>query len=143
MDSVLGFGFESEDSQDFVNEIISEQVLVSELEPMVTGNEYLEVILSKLNQIIKHNPIDELLQLQSILTEVNQKLAKIDGAKINKIHAYSEVQNILKKLPVPIEENKLFQVDMFKPTPAATLAVNYQPSLQKAIRFLIIIMLTN
>ncbi len=130
------FGIEMIEAESFIEEIINAQVLVNELEPTVTGQEYMEFILAKLEQFNLEVNSSQIKQLKTILSLVNKNLEALDNNRVNDIAAYEQIQHLLKELNISIDESKLFQVDMFKQTHNATLNNSYQKDLLRVITFL-------
>ncbi len=102
---------------EFINELIDSQVLVSEIEPAVTGNGFLENILYFLkDKEIDNNPYQ-------LLFNVHQQLTKIDahplGAEVDQYH--NIVEN-LKTLDTKYDLKFLFQTDMVKPVKGLTVS---------------------
>lgn len=99
-----------EEAKEFVNEIIDNQLLVNELEPAITGNEFLEQIL-----IILGN-INNTENIKLVLSQTKETLAQIDHGKIGtSISTYYEIAKKLKSLETRYELKYLFQTDMVKP----------------------------
>lgn len=103
---------EIEEAEGFITELIDSQVLVSELEPSVTGNGLLEQTLEILNTIENIKPIKQSLKaVQTSLKEIDKQAPGVASAKYNKI-----AENI-KQLNTGFEQKFLFQTDMLKPCP--------------------------
>lgn len=95
-----------DDAKSFVKELILNQVLLSELEPSVSGDEYLEQIISKLKN--KNNA-------KSILTDlkkVQEKLKILDRKVGIPITEYNDIKDELQKFETSIDDKFLFQCDM-------------------------------
>lgn len=92
--------------QEFVYELIDNQLLISELEPSMSGPEFLEqitVVLGKIKGAEK--------QLK-VLKSVKEKINAIDTNFINSPDAYSEISNELEELNTPFNRKFLFQTDL-------------------------------
>ena len=59
-----------QEATDFIDELISSQILINQLEPTVTGPDYFEVLLLNLKHIFETNHSNELNNLIVLLTEV-------------------------------------------------------------------------
>ena len=97
----------------FIKEIIECRLLVSEMEPAITGEDFLEQLvffLTKLNEKINSFEINKIV---SLFSQVENKLREIDSQIGNDIEIYSELITLLKTIELPLEENYLFQVDSF------------------------------
>lgn len=115
-----------EEASAFVAEIVSAQLLVSELEPGVTGEELLVEIINVLNSILNQDDINlqkkspensiqhqELQDIIGLLKNTQEQLQTIDKRICNDITVYSELAEKLRAVEVPFELNKLFETDMF------------------------------
>lgn len=96
----------------FVDELIDVQILVSELEPAVTGKEFIYQILSVVKRINEQAADEFIGKVIEILTAIEQRLTDLDTRKSNPQTAYQEIIELITLLGVPFEESKLFQVDM-------------------------------
>lgn len=92
-----------EDARGFVEQLIESQLLVSELEPAITGVEFTSQIK---NTLRNHDNINDLLSKIEIL------LTKIDSKTNNEIYVYQVVIDTIKAFGIPFEEGKLFQTDL-------------------------------
>ena len=89
----------------FIEELIATQLLVNELEPAITGDEFTQQVRKTLS------PQGNLAE---ILDKIEQLLTKIDQNTFNDVSAYQEVIETLNAFEVPFEEGKLFQTDLVK-----------------------------
>ena len=89
----------------FVEQLIDSQLLVSELEPSITGEEF---ILQIKKNVVSNSPISDLL------TIIQTQLTKIDTKNNNEICVYRQVIESIKSFDIPFEEGKLFQTDLVK-----------------------------
>ncbi len=124
-----------EEAESFVRELIQSQILVSELEPAVTGDEFIFQIINSLKLINKNNnpEIDSVIQL---LISTQEQIAVIDNQLGNNVETYRNIYQNLKTLETPIEENQLFQTDLYKTTTSASLDKSIQIKLSEAVEFL-------
>lgn len=93
------------DATGFIEELISTQLLVNELEPAITGNEFTQQVRKILS------PQGNLAE---ILDKIEHLLINIDQNNFNEITAYQEVIETLNAFGIPFEEGKLFQTDLVK-----------------------------
>lgn len=99
-----------EESQEFIEELIRSQVLVNELEPAMTGPEFLDQIL----EVIKD--IEGIDDIRSVIHHVQGLLQEVDSSKIGStLPYYSRIANDIKPLNTGFELKYLFQTDMVKP----------------------------
>ena len=106
----------TEDALNYIKELIENQILVSELEPEITGKDFLEQVQRVMNGILRQARNDETIPALSAL------LKKMDehppGSSIN---LYTEAEEIVKTTETAYEKNYLFQVDVFKPVENAVI----------------------
>ena len=99
-----------EEATDFIYELINNQVLVDELEPTVTGEEFFSVVLRKLKTLLHTEKYVEHLE------KVYEKFALLrntDGEPKNIL--YPEIVHELQQLEIPLHIKTLIQVDSYRP----------------------------
>jgi thiopeptide-type bacteriocin biosynthesis protein len=120
-----------EEAREFVGELIASQLLVPELEPSVTGP---EPIHSLVDCLANHESASDARQK---LVDARDELARFDAAGLGvEPQTYLDLAEKLKELPAAVHLSRLFQVDMVKPTPEATLGIDVFKELQRAIEIL-------
>ena len=102
-----------EDASEFIDQIIENQLLVSELEPGVTGDELTTEILTILKNLVKNHPSKKISENVEVLTDVLERIREIDGNVVNDVNTYHEISEALKKLELDFDLSKLFQTDLF------------------------------
>ncbi|RSK37519.1 lantibiotic dehydratase [Hymenobacter metallilatus] len=121
----------------FLEALIEAQVLESELEPNVTGEEFLRRIQAVLAGLLAETPSAELHAIAAVLDATQQQLEALDQAGTNPAAAYEQITANLATLGVPIEPGKLFQTDAVPGTAGpATLDAGLQPQLLEALEVL-------
>ncbi len=116
-ESIIDEEITLEESKEFVNTLIEEQVLVSELDPSITGRDFVIQILETLERI---NPKDD--SLKKRLEKIIQLLSHLDNAPIGtSVPVYEKIEKIVKEINISHEQKYLFQTDMFKPVEKAFL----------------------
>jgi hypothetical protein len=95
-----------EQCRDYVNKLINNQILISELDPSVTGDELLSKIINKLSKI---NNIDK---IRNTLNSVNNKLCAIDLKIGNSPKEYYNIASEINNLGVDYNIKFLFQTDL-------------------------------
>jgi lantibiotic biosynthesis protein len=124
-----------EEATDYINEVLAAQLLVSELEPAITGTEFTQQIIDTLTRI--NQPADERIsEVIVTLTSVEKTLLAIDRQAGNDAAVYRHVMQQLQPLGIAFEANKLFQTDLVLNTGGAGLSSQYQQSLQQAFTIL-------
>lgn len=89
----------------FVEQLIDSQLLVNELEPAITGEEF----TSQIKKILISNS-----SISNLLAIIETQLMEIDANKNNEIAIYHQVIESIKSFEIPFEEGKLFQTDLVK-----------------------------
>ena len=99
-----------EEAEAFINELIDHQLLVSTLQPPVTGDDALSEMIHVLDG---HPDADDIV---AGLKRVLGQLGQIDAGGIGqRAHHYLTIAKDLEALPAPVSLSRLFQVDMTKP----------------------------
>jgi hypothetical protein len=110
----------------FIEELIDHQILVSELEITVTGNDYFKNLLHRIQQIPEASEIyNQLSVLQKQLTQLDAKIG-------NQIDVYQSIIASAKEIVPQLDSNYLFQTDTFTATKNNTLNTNSKRQLNKA-----------
>jgi thiopeptide-type bacteriocin biosynthesis protein len=124
-----------EEAEDFIKELIQSQLLVSELEPAVTGDEFSYQLIDSLKKINEeHHP--EIEQIIQLLESTQEQIKMIDASESNEAGVYRVIYEQLKTLGTTIEENQLFQTDLYRNVTEAALNSSIQKNLSAAITFL-------
>src|SRR5258705_1685414 len=103
-------GVSVEEATAFIHELINNQILINELEPSVTGEEYFTVVLRKLKTLRHTERYVE--QLEKVFEKFKQ-LKNSDGEA--KKFIYTEIVQELQQLEVPLHIKTLLQVDCYRP----------------------------
>ncbi|MEY4904536.1 MAG: hypothetical protein RLZZ292_2351, partial [Bacteroidota bacterium] len=126
-----------EEINDFLNTLIDNQLLVSELEPNISGEEYFETIIETLENAAQR--VGQKLPFTETLQSLHQKVKHLDTLPPNeRIKGYEHIIGILEQMPIKFDKSKLFQVDTFKDNDAETvhLSNDVQKEVEEAIVFL-------
>lgn len=106
-----------EEAEEFVLELIDNQLLKSELEPTVSGEDLFTDLIFKLKLLSGTQEITE------ILIAVKDELQVIDSeVQGNTVSCYERVIKWLQKIPITFDEKYLFQTDLFKPAKHASIS---------------------
>jgi len=120
-----------EDAKKFIHELIDNQILISELEPSVTGNDFLNQIITVINKLKGVDIIKQKLYiLKKAIQDINKEQLGIDISK------YEEIIEQLKDLYPEFDSKYLFQADMYKPITNLTVKSEIAENLLKAIEIL-------
>ncbi len=106
-----------EDATGFIEQLIDSQLLVNELEPAITGEEFTQQIRKTLN------PKGDLAKL---LDKIESHLSNIDSKNTNDIFAYQEIIETINAFGIPFEEGKLFQTDLVRLLNKNSLSLAHQ-----------------
>lgn len=118
----------SEEVLEYIEELIVNRVLVSELKPNISGIDFLDSIFSVLTRI-------EAQKEKSILDAIKSKVNELDYYFENKISSYSEIEKLLAGLNVKYEQKYLFQTDLYFDN-KVRLSYEWKRELKKGISFL-------
>ena len=130
--TLINENIEGKEAAAFVMALIDHQVLVSQLEPAVTGPDPLEQLLTILNKVVpqtlekekdNHKKIQPdlpstfpLSQIVSILQNTREALQQGDQSMGIAEKHYLDIAEGLNKIGIPYTLNRLFQTDTIKPT---------------------------
>lgn len=124
-----------EDASEFIDELIENQVLVSELEPNVSGENFLSIIIKVLKKVEADKQVE-------ILTSIQQILEKLDRKIGNSLLLYHQIEELIKTFRIDYEQKYLFQTDLYFQN-EYKLSANWKKKLKIAIAFLSKITLFN
>jgi thiopeptide-type bacteriocin biosynthesis protein len=100
----------------YLGELVDAQVLVSDLEPALTGAEPLRVLVARLAAIPDAEPVRDLLE------HATRALEKLDAGGVGADpELYRTLARDLEALPVKVEPNRVLQVDLIQSSPRAAL----------------------
>lgn len=116
------------EAEEFIEELIDNQVLVSELEPNVSGSDFLNVIVSVLNKISAGYEA-------GILVLIKKKLEELDHTIGSSISLYTEIEEPIRTFKVDYEQKYLFQTDLYQ-TAEFNLSTDWKKQLKRGICFL-------
>ncbi len=117
-----------EEAYDYIEELIHNQILVSELEPNVSGTDYFDLIISILSRINAERERD-------ILISIQEKIKNLDKQFGNPVFCYQEIEKLIKSLNIEYEQKYLFQTDLYFKSKTA-LSYQWKKELKKGISFL-------
>jgi class I lanthipeptide synthase len=107
-----------ESARAYVEDLIDAQVLLPDLGSPITGPQPLEGLLDDLARY------PEAATAHDVLTQVRSALGRIDAMGLGGQGArYRDAAGLLEGLPGSVELQRLFQVDLVKPAPEATLGM--------------------
>lgn len=122
---------ETEEAEEFVHELIDNQLLVSALAPVVTGADAAAELAAQLREAGEAGPVADRLD------EVSATLAAFDReAPGTPPRAYRAIGDRLAELPTEVKRSRLFQVDMIKPVAAARLGPEIVEEIARGVALL-------
>jgi lantibiotic biosynthesis protein len=120
------------EAREFIDELASSQILVSDLGPRVTGQEAIHALIARLASHTHTLPVaDRLERVRDDLTDVDR--AGVGG---NPNARYAAIQASLQALPATPEVPRLFQVDMVKPAARLSLGPLVVAELERGVTLL-------
>lgn len=120
-----------EEALDYVRELCASQILVPVLEAPVTGPEPIHALIPELAA----HPSTE--GAAAVLAGVREALDFLDRQPLGADQSvYRGIAKSLEALPAKVELNRLFQVDMVKPAPEATLGGAVLEEIRAAVALL-------
>ena len=120
-----------DDGLEFVDNLINERVLISELDGSTTGLELLDRIALIFNRIEKEYSIK--LEKKDIIELLQAKINEIDIKSVGEVTLYYNIINYIKMLSMNFDETKLFQTDIIKPALANTLNSKIAGTIRKGL----------
>lgn len=115
----------------FLDELIDDQLLVSELALNVTGSPSVETLM----ETLRTRAVDSALVAR--LDEALTTLAAADSGGLGgDTEHHRVVCNTLSELPAELDESRLLQVDLFKPGDGVTLGANVLDEIKRGVRLL-------
>lgn len=127
------YGISDQDAFLYISELVDSQILVSELEPTVTGSEYFNHILNILKRL---RSVPSANQFYRILKQVEKQFQDMDQQIWNSPEAYTIIVSKLNALGVKPDQNRLIQVDSFSDFSDARLSNKFQNNLKSGINAL-------
>ncbi|HEU4555093.1 MAG TPA: lantibiotic dehydratase [Chitinophaga sp.] len=117
----------------YVTELADAQVLVSELEPAITG----PGPAAQLLQVLQRLSLPAAGNIVNIFEQIAVALQALDAETANPVTAYAHITALVKQLGAPVEAGKLLQVDAFRPaTGNSGLPARLQSGLLEALHVL-------
>ena len=110
----------------FIDELIDSQLLISELEPTITGEEFFHVLIDKLGKLEDIQPV------HNILSAIRQQLTVVQPGIEKYLHTHALVKQLL-----PATKNKdLVQTDLFLTTTENTISTTILNDIQAQMEVL-------
>ncbi len=117
-----------DDARGFIHELIDNQALVSNLYPAVTGQEPIHTVVA----CLRAHPDTQ--ALGDVLASVVARLDALDqGTCPRTPETYRALAKDLETLPTKIKLKHLYQVDLVKPAPQATLSQTVRKRIEEGV----------
>ncbi len=119
------------ESQEFMVELVENQLLVSEIEPMVTGSDFFQKIQQKVGHL--QGAEDEKRFLQTI----DDQLAQVNSTSVGKANGtFKKLTSALKIPGKEIDKKQLFQTDLYTPFQSCQINAQIKNNLLDALGLL-------
>nr|WP_315029498.1 lantibiotic dehydratase family protein [uncultured Chryseobacterium sp.] len=129
MEILIDDDITAEIANEFICDLIQNQILISELEPSVAGAEF----ISQIQEILKKTlSFDELRSFNALET-IEKKLNHLDGKMGNEIDHYFEIEKWVAQMNVEFDNKHLFQTDLVTKMSNNELDRKVIKNIQKAI----------
>ncbi len=115
---------------EFIRELIDNQILVSNIEPTITGNNEVERVVSLLNNCA------DVENIKLVLKSITETVNSLNNPTLFNYSNTNFIQDKVKELHIKFEEKYILQTDLYTSTINNTLNHNLIKKLIKAISFL-------
>ncbi len=126
----------AEDFREFVEELISSQVLLPDIFPNITGEEYPRLLFDALRRIAAQVPCPELAGRLGHLLAAQDQLTRINRGETASLPAYRAIFDALDAAGFPYQTGQLFHADLVHQPRQLTWCPTLSGQLQEAIRLL-------
>lgn len=123
-------GIDYEEAVAYIDDIINSQVLKSELDPCVVGEDVLSRLILRLSRLQNVSILDTLKRIRELLYRIDTNTLGTT------LPLYKEVITLINSLGVKYESKFLFQTDMFTPVRTAAISTQIPVRLDELLQFL-------
>jgi thiopeptide-type bacteriocin biosynthesis protein len=124
-------GVAQTEAESYIEELIENQVLVPGIALPVTGPEPIHPLIEQLSKSAATN------QIAASLSQTRAGLAAIDASELGAEPVrYRAIAQTLQSLPAPVELPRLFQVDLVKASPKATVGSEVVKEMVRGVELL-------
>lgn len=114
----------------YIDQIIESQILVSEIDPIITGPDFFGHIISVIERLDKGS------EIYSTLDTLKDLLSQLNSGTANAIEVCNKIEDEIKKMDVPYQKKFLLQVDSLRQMEKAYLGNGVVKVLQDYMEFL-------
>lgn len=114
----------------FINNLIENQILTSNIEPSIVGIEFYDQIIEVLT------PLENTADWVTDLKKIKKLIETLDTLLGNPIAKYDEIILLIKKLETEFDSKYLFQTDMTLKTSCNSISADIAEEVKKGISFL-------
>ncbi|GAB3336892.1 hypothetical protein GCM10027299_47360 [Larkinella ripae] len=116
VDSLRSDEVSEEEAAAYIGQILEAQLVVSELEPALTGDDFLVQIRQTLQAVCAQHPDTDLMAIIQILTELEADLKALESSAENRsTEKFEAIERKISQLSTPFDRKVLFQIDTFLP----------------------------
>lgn len=133
---VVSFGVNEIEAELFLDELVSSQLIVSNLYPNLTGINFFDEIIDILFKIKKSTTSNEVAGLYSLLCEIKNDINELDKSFHNPVLNYEKIHEKIKQIIPSISEENLLQSDLYFISKNASIKTDIQEQLIESILFL-------
>jgi lantibiotic biosynthesis protein len=133
---LLKYDVTEEEATAFIDELIQSQLLLSNLYPNVTGEEFYKIILKTLKGIQVNLNDEEIKNYIDTLERIESAIYILDHNKTNNTDAYKAIHADIKLILPNVTEENLFQTDLYFNYTDAHVSSANQNSLMEVMAFL-------
>ncbi len=131
LNELTGNNADKEHIENYIHQLIDGQILISELELTVTGEDAAERLLKQLQNIPSAS------QYTAILIEILAQIQRINKSSVGfSVLEYQKIEALLKDAEIPFEASKLFQMVLHKPIKSGNIPPHYSKNILKTISLL-------
>lgn len=114
----------------YINELIENQILISELGPTVTGPDFLEILIKKISGFVNNE------EAARILDELKTLLLDLDSQRTSEFKGYKAAIEYISSLKIDFQPQYLFQTDLYNTFKNNTIGISTVEKIKDAIIFL-------
>lgn len=124
------YDVDNETAVSFIDQIIESQILVSEIDPVITGPDFFGHVLSVVRRLDRDSETSGILEtLKNLLDQLNRGEGSAEVV-------CNRIEEEVKKLDVPYQKKFLLQVDSIRKTEKAEISKELAGSLRQYMEFL-------